>query len=261
MRRLVPLLLAAACSGAGAADLPSHPFVTTGGKAQLWVAPDIGALTFEIGTQHGSAEQATATLEESCRAIATLLAEHGVADADIDGSELSKKTMPLSKPAADGSTSAYLLTRYYRVQVRDLAQLPDLVAALLVLEHVDTLGSSFDHTNKEQINRELMVQAAADARANGTLLAESFGRQLGPAVAIARGPLDRMGPALLDPPAVAAPALPPTQQIRRYTVPPLIPFAQAVTAIFRLKEPGAPVKARAPAAASAGATTTTTLRR
>jgi uncharacterized protein YggE len=120
----------------------------------------------------------------------------------------------LSKPAADGGTAAYLLTRHYRVQVRDLARLPSLVASLLAREHVDSLTASFDRTDKEKINRELLEQAAADARVNGALLAEAFGRKLGPAVAIARAPLDKMGPSLLEPPGAGTPSLPPAQGIK-----------------------------------------------
>jgi uncharacterized protein YggE len=237
MHRLLPLLRAAACGAAGAADLPAHPFVSTAGKAQQWVAPDIAALYFETGAQDASADQASNALGELSTAIAALLAEHGVADGDIDGSELAKKTVTLSKPAADGGTSAYLLTRHYRVQVRDLARLPDLVAALLARDHVDSLTASFDRTDKDSIDRELMGQAAADARANGTLLAEAFGRRLGPAVAIARAPLDKMGPALLAPPGAGTPSLPQAQGIKPFSVPAALPFAQSVTAVFKLGVP------------------------
>ncbi|MBB3222969.1 SIMPL domain-containing protein [Pseudoduganella umbonata] len=237
--RFLALLLAAACGAAGAADLPAHPFVSTSGKAQTWVEPDIAALYFETGAQDGSAGQAAAALDELSAAIAALLAEHGVAEGDIDGAELAKKTVSLSKPAADGSTMAYLLTRHYRVQVRDLARLPDLVAALLAREHVDSLSASFDRTDRNAIERELMGQAAADARANGTLLAEAFGRKLGPAVAIARAPLDKMAPALLAPPGAGTPSLPQAHGVKAYSVPPALPFAQSVTAVFKLGGPSA----------------------
>lgn len=243
MRAALPTLLALGLALAGgtaaAADLPPLPFVSTTGKAQTWIAPDIAVLYFETGAQHVSAEQAGAELGELSGAIAELLAVHGVADADIDGSELAKKTVNLSSPAPDGSTSAYVLTRHYRVQVRDLAHLPDLVTALLARDHVDSLTASFDRTDKDRIERALMEQAAADARANGTLLAQSFGRQLGPAVAIARAPLDKVVPPLLDPAGPGTAALPAAQPINAHTVPPALPFAQAVTAVFRLREDGA----------------------
>ncbi|AVR98623.1 SIMPL domain-containing protein [Pseudoduganella armeniaca] len=223
-----------AMPAARAAELPSYPLVSTAGKAQAWLAPDLGELQFETGAQHTSAEAASATLGELSATIAALLAEHGVADADVDSAELAKKTVGLSKPAADGATTAYVLTRHYRVQVRDLARWPALVAALLATEHVDSLSVSFDRSDSEQLNRDLMRQAADDARANGTALARSFGRKLGPAMAITRGSLDKLTAPFVAQTGGGTP-LPRAPATANYAVPPTIPFAQAVTAIFRLQ--------------------------
>ncbi len=220
---------------AAAADLPSQPFVSTGGKAQAWLPPDIGELQFETGAQHTNAETAAATLDELSTAIGALLAEYGIAPDDIDSAELTKKTVALSTPGPDGADRAYSLGRHFRVQVRDLARWPDLVAALLARDHVDSLGVSFDRTDSDEVNRDLMTQAAGDARSNGALLAKSFGRQLGPAIAIARGPLDKIGPALLGGAGGGKPAVPRSPSTSSYAVPTAIPFGQSVTAVFRLK--------------------------
>jgi uncharacterized protein YggE len=224
-----------AATGAGAADLPSYPFVSTGGKAQTWLQPDIAELYFDTGAQHASAETAAAAIGELGAALASLLAENGVADSDIDSGEISKKTVKLSNPAADGATEACTLERRYRVVVRDLARWPGLAEALMAHDHVDSLSVSYDRTDREQVTRELMTQAARDARANGTLLAQSFGRQLGPAVAIARGPLDRVAPAIFEGAGGSRPAAPQPVTAANYRVPPVIPFAQSVNAVFRLK--------------------------
>ncbi|WUR12664.1 SIMPL domain-containing protein [[Empedobacter] haloabium] len=236
MRSIVVAGIAAllAMPAAGAAELPSYPLVSTAGKAQAWLPPDQGELQFETGAQHTSAEAASAALGELSTTIATLLAQHGVADADVDSAELAKKTVGLSKPAADGATSAYVLTRHYRVQVRELARWPALVAALLATEHVDSLGVSFDRSDSEQLNRDLLRQAADDARANGTALARSFGRKLGPAMAITRGPLDKLSAPFIAQ-AAGGETLPRAPAMANYAVPPSIPFAQSVTAIFRLQ--------------------------
>lgn len=228
-------LLALAAPLAQAAELPAYPLVSTAGKAQAWLAPDLGELRFETGTQHTSAAAASTTLDELSTTIAALLAEHGVADADVDSAELAKKTVALGKPAADGATTAYVLTRHYRVQVRDLARWPALVAALLATEHVDSLGVSFDRSDSDQLNRDLMRQAADDARANATALARSFGRKLGPAMAITRGQLDKLAAPFIAQSASSGEATPRAPVTANYAVPPSIPFAQAVTAIFRLQ--------------------------
>ncbi|WEF32626.1 hypothetical protein [Pseudoduganella chitinolytica] len=53
-------LLALAGPLAQAAELPAYPLVSTAGKAQAWLAPDLGELRFETGTQHTSAAAADA---------------------------------------------------------------------------------------------------------------------------------------------------------------------------------------------------------
>jgi len=219
---------------AQAAELPSYPFVSTTGKAQAWMAPDLGELQFETGAQHTSAEAARAALDELSATVAGLLTEHGIVASDVDSAELAKKSVTLSAPAADGATTAIVLTRHFRVQVRDLARWPGLIAALLATEHVDSLGVSFDRSDSDQLNRDLMTQAAQDARNNGTLLARSFGRKLGPAMAIARAPLDKLSaPFIAQTSGGEAPPRAPATP--NYAVPPSIPFAQSVTAMFRLQ--------------------------
>jgi uncharacterized protein YggE len=235
MRAAFCIMALLAATAAPAAELPAYPFVSTTGKAQAWVPPDIGELQFETGAQNPSAEAARAALDELCATIGKLLAEHGIADSDIDSAELAKKTVALSTPTADGATSASVLTRHYRIQVCDLARWPGLIAALLATEHVDSVGVSFDRSDSDQLNRDLMTQAAQDARANGTLLARSFGRKLGPAMAIARAPLDKLSAPFLAQTGGGAELPPRAPTTPNYAVPPSIPFAQSVTAMFRLQ--------------------------
>jgi len=235
MRAAVGIAALLAATAVSAAELPSYPFVSTTGKAQAWVPPDIGELQFETGAQHPSAEEARAALDELSATIGGLLAEYGIADSDIDSAELAKKAVALSTPAADGATSASVLTRHYRIQVRDLARWPGLVAALLATEHVDSVGVSFDRSDSDQLNRDLMTQAAQDARNNGTLLARSFGRKLGAAMAISRAPLDKLSAPFIAQTGSGAEPPPRTPSTPNYAVPPSIPFAQSVTALFRLQ--------------------------
>jgi len=222
------LLWAHACTQA--ADMPNHPFVTSSGKAQLWMQPNIGELRFETGTQHASAEIAASQLQELSAAILQALAAHGVAPGDIESHEFSKKAVPVN----GSQEMAYSIGRSFRVQVRDLAQWPSLMDAVLAMDHVDTVSASFDRTDSDDINRELMSAAASDARSKAAQLAQAFGRKLGPAVAIARGPLDKVSaPFVAQHPGASDSG---TAAVSgRSTVPPSIPYAQSVNAIFALK--------------------------
>jgi uncharacterized protein len=235
MRAAIGIAALLAATALPAAELPSYPFVSTTGKAQAWVPPDIGELRFETGAQNADDQAARAALDALSATIAGLLAEYGIAASDIDSAELAKKTVTLSAPAADGATSASVLTRHYRIQVRDLARWPGLVAALLATDHVDSVGVAFDRSDSDQLNRDLMTQAAQDARANGTLLARSFGRKLGPAMAVARAPLDKLAAPFIAQTGSGTEPPPRTAATPDYAVPPSIPFAQSVTALFRLQ--------------------------
>lgn len=226
------LWAASATCGAQAsgAALPSHPFVSTSGKAQLWMRPDIGEVRFEAGVQDGSAEAAAVQLQELSARAMQLLAEHGVQETDIESYEVEKKTVPIDgeKPAA------YSMGRLIHARVRDLAQWPDLIARLVEMEHITNISSSFDRTDGNDINTQLMAAAADDARNKGNSLAKAFGRKLGPVVAVSRGPLAQVAAPFLDlhqgrESRGTAP------QTGKYSVPDSIPYSQTVNAIFVLK--------------------------
>jgi uncharacterized protein YggE len=234
LRMTLAALVLGAAAGVQASPLPDYPSVSTSGKAQLWLKPDLAELQFEIGAQHPTAEASAAELEALAASVFQLLTEHGVASEDIASFEVSKKTVELSHPTVDGATQMVAVNRHFTVQVRDLTQWPAMMAKLMALEHLDGIGASFERSDAEDINSQLMTAAAKDAMGNATKLATAFGRKLGPAVAIARGPLDKLAAPFIEqhgnsdatPRVAAGPG---------YAVPLSIPFAQAVNAIFKLK--------------------------
>lgn len=221
--------ISATCTAQTSA-LPSHPFVSTSGKAQLWMRPDIGEVKFEAGTQDISAETAAAQLQELSAGAMRLLADHGVQETDIEAYEVEKKTVPVSGQ----EQPAYTMGRLFHARVRDLAQWPDLIEKLVAMDHVTNVSSTFDRTDSDDINTQLMAAAADDARSKGGALAKAFGRKLGPVVAIARGPLDKVSAPFIEQQAGRTPRGT-GPQTGKYTVPDSIPYSQTVNAIFVLK--------------------------
>lgn len=231
---VVTLALCAAsaiCSAqAEPSSLPTHPFVSTSGKAQLWMRPDIGEVKFEAGAQDPSAETAASQLQQLSAGAMQLLAEHGVQQADIEAYEVEKKTVPMGEQ----QPPAYSMGRLFHARVRDLAQWPALMAKLVEMDHITSISSTFDRTDGDDINTQLMAAAADDARSKGASLAKAFGRKLGPVMAIARGPLDQVGaPDIEQQPGREARGSAP--QSGSYAVPDSIPYSQTVNAIFVLR--------------------------
>ena len=223
-------LCATATCAAQTAALPAHPFVSTSGRAQMWIRPDIGEVKFEAGTQDPSAETAAARLQELGASLAQLLAEHGVREADIEAYEVDKKSVPVSGQ----EQPAYSIGRLYHARVRDLAQWPALIEKLVAMDHVTNISSTFDRSDGDDINTQLMAAAADDARSKGAALAKAFGRKLGPVVAIARGPLDKVAAPFLEQQAGRTPRGT-SPQPGKVMVPDSIPYLQTVNAIFALK--------------------------
>ena len=213
-----------------AAEMPNHPFVTASGRSELWMRPDIGELKFEAGAQNVSAETAASELLALSAGIMQLIADHGIPEDDITAYEVQKKTVPVN-----GSPDpAYSMTRYFSIRVRGLEQWPDLLEQLMKMDHVDSVSTSFDRSDSDDINMRLMTGAADDARKKATLLAQSFGRKLGPVTAIARGPLDKIGAPFIEQEA-GRERRGTRAQTGTYAVPASIPYSQTVNAIFMLK--------------------------
>lgn len=223
----------ASCAQAAVPGLPNHPFVSTSGKAQMWMRPDIGEVKFEAGAQHASAETAAAELEQLSASIMQLMAEHGVQPEDIESHELDKRSVPVHGQ----EQQACSIGRIFNVRVRDLAQWPELMARLVAMDHITNINSSFDRTDGDDINTQLMAAAADDARSKGGALAKSFGRKLGPVVAIARGPLEKLAAPFIElKPGKESRGVPgPNAGSGKYTIPDSIPYSQTVNAIFVLK--------------------------
>lgn len=233
-------LIALAVPAARASALPDYPFVSTSGKAQSWLKPDVGEIDFDATAQRLHADAAAAAMDALSGALLQALAAHGVGASDIDSFEVVKKPVILSRPADDGSAAAALITRHFHVQVRDLAQWPELIAALLAQDGVEALSVRFDRSDRDEVDARLSAEAARDARVRGALLAEAMGRKLGAATAISQGALGQVAGnyGLAESGGGAAKRAgdaPSTARTADYAVPNALSFQQAVNVIFKLK--------------------------
>ena len=222
---------------AHASPLPEYPFVKSEGKAEIWLAPDLGEINFDVVVQDESSAKATAHLEQVSTELLGRFSAHAVVAADIEASDLSKKPVELSTQKGGQIAFAFALKRHFQVHVRDLKQWPEIMDALLARDSIESFSVSFDRTDREQVESKLVAEAGASARKQGNELALAFGRHRGPAMAIAQGGVDRIGaPFGLSTTSVhdKRSPTPPVPGSISDTVPVVIPFAQSVHAIFKL---------------------------
>ena len=242
------LILACCClsSWALAAPLPPYPFVTTSGKAEVWLAPDLGELQFDIVAQNSDAAAGLAMVNTVSDQLTALFLAHGVAASDIEAYDFGKKTVPIHQKDDGDPPFASIITRHVRLPVRDLAQWPALMAALLGHDNIESLRGAFDRSDRSKIEGQLAVQAARNARQSATELALAFGRKPGPAMAVSKGSLERLGAPFGFGPDPSAPAngaarassgapTAPDASAPSYAMPHALLLTQSVNAVFKLQ--------------------------
>ena len=186
-RHIAVLALTLLASVAHASDLPAYPFVHTSGSANINVVPDIGEIDLELTSANQDAEAAWTTVEARLADVRALLAQQGLAGADVDVQSIMRTAR--KQDAASAIPSGFHTHCTVHLTVRDLSTWANLVGPLLKMPEVTELSVTFSRSDRRQIETELVASALADARHKADNLARGAGRQLGQANGIALVPI------------------------------------------------------------------------
>ncbi len=175
--------------GAAASPLPSYSFVHVSADASVYRAPDIGTIDFEILAADADPELARASVETRIGEIRTLLEEQGVPLDDLETRDVRKelrKGVPVEAPVYEVRSSV-------RVNMRDLSKWRAVVAPLLGMPNLNSFATTFDTSEREQVEAELMMDALRDARRRAELIAKGARRKLGAVTAVTPGGVKNVG--------------------------------------------------------------------
>ena len=185
------LLLAATALPGMAADLPNHPFIHVSGAAEFHVMPDIGEIDIDIVSLEPDADAAWKLVNERLDASRALFAQHGVATEDISVQDIVRRprkveVLPEGRPVPMETRVSLHLT------VRDLGQWTPLLRALLVTKDLESLAVSFNRSDRDKIEAELLTQALGTAKLKAQNIARGVGARLGPVTGVSPGPLKNL---------------------------------------------------------------------
>ena len=192
LKRFAAALLAAAMSLPGmAADLPNHPFIHVSAAAEFHVMPDIGEIDIDIVSLEPDADAAWKLVNERLEASRALFAQHGVAAEDLSVQDIVRRPrkieiLPEGQPVPMETRVALHVT------VRDLGQWTPLLRALLAMKDLESLAVSFNRSDRDKIDADLVTQALATARTKAQNIARGIGAKLGPATGVALEPLKNL---------------------------------------------------------------------
>lgn len=182
---LVTILLAALALPAQAEHGPKPRSVTVSGEAERRVAPDMATLDMAVvidGIDAGRArEEADATVARA----RSLLRARGIEDGDVDSSAL--EIMPQYRWTEDTREQrlvGYRVTRRIEVRLVDLSLLGDLLVALSDAGINEVRPPRPGLKDPESVYREVLAEAADNARRRAVVLAETLGEELGEVLSI-----------------------------------------------------------------------------
>jgi uncharacterized protein len=242
-------LLLAVVAPVWGSDLPAYPFINVTGHALKTVTPDLARINLTVKARDPNAEVAARTVAGRVQEVLDLLANAGVAAADIDAHQVAKEVVferdSGFSSAARRGPPRYEVSRNLSILIRSVASWPDLGSKLLEMSNVEDLEAQFDRTDREALEAELVTAAAHDAQRRAERMAAGFGQHLGVVQAVSQDPFEEISMRFLradmryrylgEATAGVGGTAARVNSGAQVLVPPTIPLGATVNALYRLE--------------------------
>ncbi|MBL6749140.1 MAG: SIMPL domain-containing protein [Nevskia sp.] len=175
------LLGGAALAADGAA--PERRAVTVGGHGQVSAVPDRARLSMSIELTRPELKAAQAEANRIVRDYLAQVRALGARDEDISTAALSIRAEYTYSDKLPGGRKflGYHVSRGIEVVVRDLDRIGDFLARATDAGINSVNDPVLESSRAEELRRQALARAAADAKANASVLAEALGARLGAA--------------------------------------------------------------------------------
>ncbi|HEY8819261.1 MAG TPA: SIMPL domain-containing protein, partial [Candidatus Limnocylindrales bacterium] len=160
---------------------PAHT-ITVSASGKVTVVPDVARINLGITTTKGTVKAARESAAQTMTAIIAAIKGLGVADADIQTTNLS-----LYPQYGSGSTPkvvGYQISEQVQITVRDLDKAGDVVDAATAKGATDVNGISFELADPVKAQNDARASAVAAARTSAQAMAGAANVNLGAVVSI-----------------------------------------------------------------------------
>jgi uncharacterized protein YggE len=180
MKRFFYALAFLFASQTSASTLPDFPFVTVTGESSRSVSPDEATMRFSLITFHKRAEVAKKQLDQASENTVNTLLSFDIKKEDIVSYEVNKRVKrKRGKDYNDLDILGYEFTQSFEVTLIHLDNYSDLSHALLKAEHVQGINSQFDYSKRDNVEVELITEAARKAKQKAENMATGLGVSIG----------------------------------------------------------------------------------
>ncbi|MDN3651308.1 SIMPL domain-containing protein [Thalassotalea ponticola] len=165
--------------------LPDFPFVTVQAVSEQNVAPDKVSIRFWVRTYDKQPEIAMSQLADTTSVVMATLTELSIEPSKLSSSSITKR---IKRKRDDDyqllDIIGYDVTQRFSLELTDLSKYGDVVNALYNQSFVSDIDSEFDHSEREKLTAQLIVQAGQRAKQKADLLAASMGAKVDTVYAI-----------------------------------------------------------------------------
>lgn len=158
----------------------AQPSIEVTGRSELRVAPDMALLGLDVLTENADAAVARRQADAITAEALTVLRGAGLADADIDttGLQITPQYRWL-KEERQQELTGYRVARNIQVRLLDLDTLGELITTLSDTGINRMNAPRLGLQDEEQVYRQVLAAAAANARERAEVIAASLGEELG----------------------------------------------------------------------------------
>jgi uncharacterized protein YggE len=189
MRKFVATLVLLTCSGfAAAADAEPRPSISVTGNGKVLYVPDMGYIRVGVSSEGWTAAEAWQKNHNIVNKIFAALKELGVAEKDLQTSNLNVQPRYLHKKDEPPKFLGYTVTYDLTVTVRKLDQMGALLDRMVDAGANRNMNISFGCSKLDELVDDARVKAVADARKKANLYVTGAGARLGEVLAISDTP-------------------------------------------------------------------------
>lgn len=152
---------------------PAEHTISVSGEGKVVLTPDVADVSLGVTIQRDKASTASSDAAQVMAAIIAALHSLGIADADIQTTQLY--VSPMYNYGNSQSISGYQVSNIVSVHVRDLTKLSDVIDQSVAAGATDVQGVTFDVADRSAAESSARTAAVKDARAHADTLAAAAG--------------------------------------------------------------------------------------
>lgn len=179
-----------------AADLPNHRFIHASGEVVRAYVANIGEINFELTEFNANPETCFEAMLKDSEEIFHLLAESGIANADIQAAQIKRYTSPAEHLETPENQKKYRLTRTFNVVVRDLEKWDAIIKTLAIKPYLGSFVVNFGRSDLAQVQAEMLGFALEEAKGQARNIANSLAVKLDVVTGVSQSPLTSVSSAL-----------------------------------------------------------------